>query len=88
MSSAAARLSKFIRASVPSSQTSSLAVGGQRSSKLWYSSSSIDSKMKVAAEEDVDDFLGGLKDVNQAAQGVDPNRGWEFRGVHRGRSVL
>ncbi|KAL6139184.1 hypothetical protein ACLB2K_064461 [Fragaria x ananassa] len=88
MSSAAARLSKFIRASVPSSQTSSLAVGGQRSSKLWYSSSSTDSKKKVASkkvsgEEDIDDFLGGLKDVDLVAQGVDPKKGWAFRGVHR-----
>ncbi|KAL6142561.1 hypothetical protein ACLB2K_060840 [Fragaria x ananassa] len=83
MSSVAARLSKFIRASVPSSQTSSLAVGGQRSSKLWYSSSSTDSKKKVVAEEDIDDFLGGLKDVDRVAHGVDPKRGWGFRGVHR-----
>ncbi|XP_004309381.1 PREDICTED: single-stranded DNA-binding protein, mitochondrial [Fragaria vesca subsp. vesca] len=87
MSSVAARLSKFIRASVPSSQTSSLAVGGQRSSKLGYSSSSTDSNTddtkKVGAEEDIDDFLGGLKDVDLAAQGVDPKRGWGFRGVHK-----
>ncbi|XP_024189176.1 single-stranded DNA-binding protein, mitochondrial isoform X1 [Rosa chinensis] len=87
MSSLAARFSKFIRVSVPSSQTSSLAVGGQRSSKLWYSSGSIDSDTndakQLGAEEDIDDFLGGLKDTNVQAQGVDPKRGWGFRGVHK-----
>ncbi|PRQ42338.1 putative primosome PriB/single-strand DNA-binding protein [Rosa chinensis] len=86
MSSLAARFSKFIRVSVPSSQTSSL-VGGQRSSKLWYSSGSIDSDTndakQLGAEEDIDDFLGGLKDTNVQAQGVDPKRGWGFRGVHK-----
>lgn len=63
------------------------AVGGQRSSKLGYSSSSTDSNTddtkKVGAEEDIDDFLGGLKDVDLAAQGVDPKSGWGFRGVHK-----
>ncbi|KAM5561093.1 single-stranded DNA-binding protein, mitochondrial [Rosa sericea] len=87
MSSLAARFSKLIKVSVPSSQTSSLAVAGQRSSMLWYSSGSTDSDTndtkKVGAEEDFDDFLGGLKDTNMQAQGVDPKRGWGFRGVHK-----
>ncbi|XP_050380298.1 single-stranded DNA-binding protein, mitochondrial [Argentina anserina] len=87
MSSVAAKLSKFIRVSVPSTQTSSLAVGGQRSSKLWYSSSSTDSdtddSKKVGPEEEIDEFLGGLNKVNMQAQRVDPKRGWGFRGVHK-----
>lgn len=63
------------------------AVSGQRSSKLWYSSSSADNDTndtkKIGAEEDVDDFLGGVKDTDMQAQSVDPKRGWEFRGVHK-----
>lgn len=66
------------------------AVSGQRSSKLWYSSqSSISSDndtnetKKIGADEDFDDFLGGVKDTDMQAQSVDPKRGWGFRGVHK-----
>ncbi|PRQ40771.1 hypothetical protein RchiOBHm_Chr4g0439671 [Rosa chinensis] len=38
---------------------------------------------KIGAEEDFENFLGCLKDTNMQAQGVDPKRGWGFRGVHK-----
>ncbi|KAB2630230.1 single-stranded DNA-binding protein [Pyrus ussuriensis x Pyrus communis] len=89
MSSAAARFAKFMRVSVPSSPTSLLAVGVQRSSKLWCSSIPSDSDIgnddtkNNGAEDGFDDFIGAKKDVNLQPQGVDPRRGWGFRGVHK-----
>ncbi|XP_040369332.1 uncharacterized protein LOC112166210 [Rosa chinensis] len=66
----------------------SSAVGRQRSSKLWYSSSSTDSDTndtkKVGAEEDFDDFLRWLERYEMEARVVDPKRGWGFHGVHKG----
>ncbi|KAK6915638.1 Primosome PriB/single-strand DNA-binding, partial [Dillenia turbinata] len=60
----------------------------QRSSKLWHSTVSFDSDEgkdnegeKVNEEEDFDDFLGKKKELQ--LQGVDPKRGWGFRGVHK-----
>ncbi|XP_061998722.1 uncharacterized protein LOC133716008 isoform X2 [Rosa rugosa] len=62
-------------------------VGRQRSSKLWYSSSSTDNDTndtkKVGAEEDFYDFLRWLERYEMEAQGVDPKRGWGFRGMHK-----
>ncbi|PRQ57217.1 hypothetical protein RchiOBHm_Chr1g0345881 [Rosa chinensis] len=64
-----------------------MAVGRQRSSKLWYSSSSTDSDTndtkKVGAEEDFDDFLRWLERYEMEARVVDPKRGWGFHGVHK-----
>lgn len=60
-------------------------VGVQKSSKTWYSSGSHDSNNDDQnideVEEDFDDFLGGKPELQP--QGVDPRRGWGFRGVHR-----
>ncbi|XP_048424333.1 single-stranded DNA-binding protein, mitochondrial-like isoform X1 [Pyrus x bretschneideri] len=64
-------------------------VGVQRSSKLWCSSIPSDSDIgnddtkNNGAEDGFDDFIGAKKDVNLQPQGVDPRRGWGFRGVHK-----
>ncbi|KAM1549307.1 hypothetical protein ACFX1Z_010380 [Malus domestica] len=69
--------------------SSSRAVGVQRSSKLWCSSIPSDSDIgnddtkNNGAEDGFDDFIGAKKDVNLQPQGVDPRRGWGFRGVHK-----
>lgn len=63
-----------------------LVVSVQRSSKSWYSTMSFDSNNGAGknddVEEDFDTFLGD-KAVELQPQGVDPRRGWGFRGVHK-----
>lgn len=63
------------------------AVSVQRSSKLWCSSTSSDigndETKKTEAKEDFDEILGEKKNSHFQAQGVDPRRGWGFRGVHK-----
>lgn len=59
--------------------------GLQQSSKLWYSNgtveSDIDDQKKNEEEIEFDDSLGEKPGL--APQGVDPRRGWDFRGVHK-----
>ncbi|XP_058754339.1 single-stranded DNA-binding protein, mitochondrial-like [Vicia villosa] len=79
MNSVAARLAKHMRlssyAAVP------------RSAAVWYSTliSETDVDQPSANKEELDgefdDFLGGRPDLQ--LQGVDPRRGWGFRGVHK-----
>ncbi|KAG2695712.1 hypothetical protein I3843_07G025400 [Carya illinoinensis] len=86
MSSLALRFAKFLRLSNSTPLTSSLVVSVQRSSKPWYSTMSFDSNngdgKNDDVEEDFDTFLGD-KAVELQPQGVDPRRGWGFRGVHK-----
>ncbi|XP_021821245.1 single-stranded DNA-binding protein, mitochondrial isoform X2 [Prunus avium] len=86
MSSFAVKFAKFMRVSIPSSPNPTL-VSVQRSSKLWCSSTSSDisndETKKTEAKDDFDEILGEKKDSHFQAQGVDPRRGWGFRGVHK-----
>ncbi|XP_028770848.1 single-stranded DNA-binding protein, mitochondrial [Neltuma alba] len=88
MNSVVLRLAKHLRGSA--STASSYAVAMQRSGRLWYSTSESDSDERLddndnpknnAFDEEVDDFLGNQRDLQ--LQGVDPKRGWNFRGVHK-----
>ncbi|GKF03548.1 hypothetical protein Tco_0030471, partial [Tanacetum coccineum] len=57
----------------------SFGVGLQRVSNKWYSSSSSSSfGSGDDIENDNDDFIPELQ-----MQGVDPRKGWGFRGVHK-----
>ncbi|XP_010245447.1 PREDICTED: single-stranded DNA-binding protein, mitochondrial-like [Nelumbo nucifera] len=91
MSSSSARFIKYLRVRAPS--RTFCAPGVQISSKMWYSTTSFNKGGHVA---DVDD--NGGTGVNNAypeddvfipykqdiePQGVDPKRGWGFRGVHK-----
>ncbi|KAF5454138.1 hypothetical protein F2P56_023825 [Juglans regia] len=86
MSSLALRFAKILRLSNSTTLTSSLVVCVQRSSKPWYSTMSFNSNngdgKNDDVEEDFDTFLGD-KAVELQPQGVDPRRGWGFRGVHK-----
>ncbi|CAK8572502.1 unnamed protein product [Lathyrus sativus] len=80
MNSIAARLVRHLRLSsydaVP------------RSAAMWYSTliseTDVDhqpSANKEELDDEFDDFLGGRPELQ--LQGVDPRRGWGFRGVHK-----
>ncbi|GFZ07188.1 mitochondrially targeted single-stranded DNA binding protein [Actinidia rufa] len=61
-------------------------VGLQRSSKIGYSTMSFDGNngndgKSNGIEEDDDDFITEKPELQP--QGVDPRRGWGFRGVHK-----
>lgn len=61
------------------------AVNVQRSSRLWFSTESLvsDGQDGKTDKVDYDEFLG-VKEVSEPQlQGVDPKRGWNFRGVHK-----
>ncbi|KAK7827352.1 single-stranded DNA-binding protein, mitochondrial [Quercus suber] len=85
MSSLAGRFSKLLRPFNSTTPTSSLVVSMQESSKSWYSTMSFDGDndggKKDGLEEDFDDLLGDK--TESQPQGVDPRRGWGFRGVHK-----
>nr|XP_023912761.1 single-stranded DNA-binding protein, mitochondrial [Quercus suber]POF10106.1 single-stranded dna-binding protein, mitochondrial [Quercus suber] len=85
MSSLAGRFSKLLRPFNSTTPTSSLVVSMQESSKSWYSTMSFDGDndggKKDGLEEDFDDLLGDKTELQP--QGVDPRRGWGFRGVHK-----
>ncbi|PSS03051.1 Single-stranded DNA-binding protein [Actinidia chinensis var. chinensis] len=86
MSSVAARFAKSLRVSAPSRHISSFVVGLQRSSKISYSTVSFDGNngndgKSNGIEEDDDDFITEKPELQP--QGVDPRRGWGFRGVHK-----
>ena len=57
----------------------------QRSSKLWCSSDTLGSEGEDGKNDkvDYDDFLGVKEKSELQPQGVDPKRGWDFRGVHK-----
>lgn len=62
-------------------------MGVQGSSRLWYSTGTSlgdddePASNNEAIEIDDDDFLP--EKPNLQPQGVDPSRGWNFRGVHK-----
>ncbi|XP_062144707.1 single-stranded DNA-binding protein, mitochondrial [Alnus glutinosa] len=86
MGSLAVRFAKFLRPSTSSTPTSSLVISVQRSSKSWCSTMPFntdnDDGKNDEVKEDFDDFLGDKVEELQP-QGVDPRRGWGFRGVHK-----
>ncbi|KAJ6974213.1 hypothetical protein NC653_030333 [Populus alba x Populus x berolinensis] len=86
MSSLVLRFAKLLRAPSPVIMpTSSLGVGLQRSLRSCYSTVSFNSDNEEGrndkVEEEFDDLLGDRRESR--FQGVDPRKGWEFRGVHR-----
>ncbi|KAK4273418.1 hypothetical protein QN277_021825 [Acacia crassicarpa] len=88
MNSVALRLAKHLRGSA---STSSSYVAMQRSGRSWYSTTSEsnndeslddnDNLKNDAIDEEVEDFIGHQPGMQ--LQGVDPKRGWNFRGVHK-----
>lgn len=81
------QVSSSLANSVSQSQPSA-SLGLRRSSRLWYSNSRAsfnndDANEEVDTNGDFDDdaFLPNKKDLEP--QGVDPQRGWGFRGVHK-----
>ncbi|XVF57552.1 hypothetical protein PTKIN_Ptkin06aG0214900 [Pterospermum kingtungense] len=87
MSSVAGRCAKLLRVSVPTTPNSSLVAGVQRTSKMWCSTGSLDGGNEGKGgemEEEIDNFLGEKPEKREPQlQGVDPAKGWNFRGVHR-----
>ncbi|OVA07460.1 Primosome PriB/single-strand DNA-binding [Macleaya cordata] len=82
MSSLTSRLVKYLRVSNLTKASSPLGI--QRSSKLWHSTVSFDDEANDEVEDNgglEDDFITNRKDLEP--QGVDPKRGWGFRGVHK-----
>ncbi|KAE9611926.1 putative primosome PriB/single-strand DNA-binding protein [Lupinus albus] len=80
MNSVALRISKHLRLS------SFHAAAVMRSENSCYStlfeSNGVDDKPNNGAlDEEFDDFLGGKPELQ--LQGVDPKKGWGFRGVHK-----
>ncbi|KAM6578693.1 hypothetical protein CsatB_030530 [Cannabis sativa] len=61
--------------------------GAQRSLKLWFSTESSDQnegeKKNVVVEEYNDDLLGDRSEAAMQPQGVNPGKGWLYRGVHK-----
>ncbi|KAI4349923.1 hypothetical protein L6164_010464 [Bauhinia variegata] len=89
MNSLVVRLAKHFRLSA---LTSSSHAGVHRSWKLCYSTTPNESESgdhlnnnvevkNDAMDEEMDDFLGGKPELQ--LQGVDPKKGWGFRGVHK-----
>ncbi|RZC89691.1 hypothetical protein C5167_035686 [Papaver somniferum] len=81
------QVSSSLANSLSQSQPSA-SLGLRRSSRLWYSNSresfnNDDANVEVDTNGDFDDdaFLPNKKDLEP--QGVDPQRGWGFRGVHK-----
>ncbi|PWA64013.1 mitochondrially targeted single-stranded DNA binding protein [Artemisia annua] len=77
MTSLATKLTRSLRLSLYS-HTPSFGVGLQRVSKKWYSGGS------GSGDDDVDnddDFIPEKPELQM--QGVDPRKGWGFRGVHK-----
>ncbi|XP_010546753.1 PREDICTED: single-stranded DNA-binding protein, mitochondrial-like [Tarenaya hassleriana] len=74
MNSLAVRFSRLLR----SSPTSPLVVSAERSARSWFSSGSIDEEL---VDEEFEQSLPERPELKP--QGVDPHKGWGFRGVHR-----
>ncbi|CAL5339522.1 unnamed protein product [Camellia sinensis] len=91
MTSLASRFVKLLRVPCTSRPNSSFVVGMQGSSKLCYSTFTVDSdndndgKNKESEDYD-DDFLAEKPELQP--QSVDPRRGWGFRGVHKTRKFI
>ncbi|XP_040931034.1 single-stranded DNA-binding protein, mitochondrial isoform X3 [Gossypium hirsutum] len=86
MSSFAIRSAKLLRLSVSTTRNSSLvAAGVQRTSKMWYSTGSLDDfENEEAKNEEIDEILGDKPNRREPLpQGVRPGKGWNFRGVHK-----
>ncbi|KAL4580517.1 hypothetical protein LXL04_016713 [Taraxacum kok-saghyz] len=86
MTSLATKLTRSLRLSLSSPSRRSLAVGTQGSWKKFYSSSSAsgdEATDSIPADTviDDDDFLPQKPELQM--QGVDPRKGWGFRGVHK-----
>ncbi|KAK9139269.1 hypothetical protein Scep_008950 [Stephania cephalantha] len=88
MSSIVSRVLKNLIFSNSTKPICSSSVGIQRNSRFWYSNASLDDNGDnggVGADDVVDveddDFMAVKKDLEP--QGVDPRRGWGFRGVHK-----
>ncbi|XP_059652351.1 single-stranded DNA-binding protein, mitochondrial [Cornus florida] len=86
MNSLVVRYAKFVRLSPSIRPNSSFVVGVRRSSEFCYSTASFDdgndADVNVGeAEINDDDFLPEKPELQP--QGVDPRRGWGFRGVHK-----
>ena len=60
-------------------------MSAQRSSKLWFSTESSDHNEdgKNDEVEEYDDLLGEKSEAAMQPQGVNPGKGWQFRGVHK-----
>ncbi|CAI0390947.1 unnamed protein product [Linum tenue] len=88
MSSLASRFSSLLRVCRTSSLVSSSGDCAQKSLRAWCSTLSFDDvndNNEAKAEEveaDFDDFIGE-KLPDMQLQGVDPGKGWAFRGVHK-----
>ena len=69
-----------------------LAAGAERSTKLWFSTESFGDDDKEGKnneiEEEYDDILGEKAGAELHPQGVNPGKGWEFRGVHKVKMIL
>lgn len=79
--SSLAKLARFLRVR----PTTSLVVGVQKNSKAWHSTVSFDGgdgDGKNGEGEESDNDLVTEK-PNLQLQGVDPRKGWGFRGVHK-----
>ncbi|GKV31988.1 hypothetical protein SLEP1_g40634 [Rubroshorea leprosula] len=88
MGTLAGRFAKLLRVSATPTPTSSLVPGLQRSSKLWFATGSgggdTDIEDTQEIEEEIEDIIGeNVKKNESLLQGVNPGKGWQFRGVHK-----
>ncbi|OIW13049.1 hypothetical protein TanjilG_17609 [Lupinus angustifolius] len=80
MNSVALRISKHLRISCFHA-ASVMRSGTSCYSTLFESNGADDKPNSGALDEEFDDFLGGKPELQ--LQGVDPKKGWGFRGVHK-----
>ncbi|XP_050937185.1 single-stranded DNA-binding protein, mitochondrial isoform X1 [Cucumis melo] len=82
MNSVTARLLNRFR--IPSSNfpTSSFVASTQTSSKFWLSTGASESDVDIEKNDGGDDDYDAFSNELQP-QGVDPSRGWGYRGVHK-----
>lgn len=85
MNAVAMRFLKRFRISSSNFPTSSFVASGQASSKLWLSTGASESDRDVdennGEEEEYDESFNDK--IELQPQGVDPRRGWGYRGVHK-----
>lgn len=79
------RFTQLLRNSQTTKHTASFVISGQEISKRLYSKGPFDDNNEETNNESVeigdDDFLKGRPEME--LQGVDPRKGWNFRGVHK-----